>query len=362
MSAIELINIGKSYDNGLHYVIKDMNLTIQEHDFVVILGPSGCGKSTTLRMIAGIEDISSGDLIMDGIRVNDIPSKNRDIAMVFQNYALFPHMKVYDNIAFALKIKKLSKDTIKKRVDKAASILGLEAFLDRKPGELSGGQQQRVALGRAMVNESKFFLMDEPLSNLDANLRTQMREEILSLHKRLETTTVFVTHDQVEAMTMATKIVVLNHGKVMQVGSPSEIYDQPANNFVAKFIGNPKMNMFDVHIQEGKIFLGKNGSTLNVMNHLDNQAIQIGIRPEHLLFDTKEQSHLEGIVYFTEMLGSDINVFVETDLGKIIVRTSRSENVEEGEKVYIRMLTDKLHVFNIDTGEKMEVKVSDENE
>lgn len=362
MAAIELKNLGKSYDGGTSYVIEDMNLSFDEKDFVVILGPSGCGKSTTLRMIAGIEDITTGDLMMDGVRVNDIPSKNRDIAMVFQNYALFPHMNVYDNIAFALKIKKVDKQEIKRRVENAANLLGLDHLLKRKPGELSGGQQQRVALGRAMVNESKFFLMDEPLSNLDANLRTQMREEILSLHKRLETTTIFVTHDQVEAMTMASKIVVLNSGKVMQVGHPTEIYDNPANHFVAKFIGNPKMNFIEGMIHDNRLTIADK-IELNISETKNNQqAVEVGIRPEHIVIGTKESHHISGHISFIEMLGSTINASVETEIGKIVFTIDRDHEVVENDHVYLTFMVDKMHVFDQEPGDKIALKVSDVHE
>lgn len=362
LAVIELKHIGKSYDNGHTFVIEDMNLSIDENDFVVILGPSGCGKSTSLRMIAGIESISRGELWMDGKMVNSVPSKDRDIAMVFQNYALFPHMTVEDNIGFALKINKVKKQEIKDRVNNAAKILGLEHLLSRKPGALSGGQQQRVALGRAMVNDSKFFLMDEPLSNLDANLRTQMREEILSLHQRLGTTTIFVTHDQIEAMTMATKIVVLNLGKVMQVGTPNEIYDHPANVFVANFIGNPKMNFFDGTIQEHILTINQGLSLAKVQPVAQHNNVKIGIRPEHVLICPPEEALVSGTLSFSEMLGSDLNLFVDTPIGKLVCKTDRTQAFHVGDHVHFRFDTPNIHIFDTASEKVMMVEMSDIHE
>ena len=248
MSSVTLKNICKSYSNGFN-AVKNVNIDIKDKEFVVLVGPSGCGKSTTLRMIAGLEEISSGELHIGDRLVNDVDPKDRDIAMVFQNYALYPHLSVYDNMAFALKLRKLPKDEIDKKVKEAAKILDLEKVLDRKPKALSGGQRQRVALGRAIVRNPQVFLMDEPLSNLDAKLRTSMRTEISKLHKSLGTTFIYVTHDQVEAMTMADRIVVMKDGIVQQIATPQEIYDNPANMFVAGFIGAPQMNFINVSVQ-----------------------------------------------------------------------------------------------------------------
>lgn len=243
MAELSLNNIYKIYDGNVT-AVEDFNLQIEDKEFIVFVGPSGCGKSTTLRMIAGLEEISKGDFYIDDKRVNDVDPKNRDIAMVFQNYALYPHMTVYDNMAFALKLRKVPKTEIDKRVENAANILGLTDYLKRKPKALSGGQRQRVALGRAIVRDAKVFLMDEPLSNLDAKLRMQMRAEIIKLHQRLQTTTIYVTHDQTEALTMATRIVVMKDGRIMQIGTPKEVYENPENVFVAGFIGSPPMNFF----------------------------------------------------------------------------------------------------------------------
>lgn len=237
-----LQNMSKIYNQG-EKAVKDFNLNIKDKEFIVLVGPSGCGKSTILKMIAGLEDISDGDLYIDGTKMNHVSSKDRDIAMVFQNYALYPHMTVYQNMAFGLKMRRLTKHEIAERVKKAANIIGLQSFLNRKPAELSGGQKQRVALGRAIVRDAKVFLMDEPLSNLDAKLRVQMRAEINKLHEKLQTTTIYVTHDQTEAMTMASRIVVLNKGEIQQIGTPKDVYEKPENMFVASFIGSPAMNL-----------------------------------------------------------------------------------------------------------------------
>jgi len=248
MAHISLKNINKVYPNGFK-AVKDFNLEIDDNEFIIFVGPSGCGKSTTLRMVAGLEDITSGELYIDGVLMNDVEPKDRDIAMVFQNYALYPHMTVFDNMAFGLKLRKLPKDEIKKKVEEAAEILDLGPLLDRKPKQLSGGQRQRVAMGRAIVRSPKVFLMDEPLSNLDAKLRVQMRTEISKLHQRLNATIIYVTHDQTEAMTLGTRIVVMSDGIMQQVDTPTNLYDKPDNLFVASFIGSPQMNLLNLYLQ-----------------------------------------------------------------------------------------------------------------
>ena len=256
MANLSLKNINKIYDNGFH-AVKDFNMEIEDKEFIIFVGPSGCGKSTTLRMIAGLEDISSGELEIDGKRMNEVEPKDRDIAMVFQNYALYPHMTIYDNMAFSLKIKKTPKDEIDRKVKEAAKILGIENLLKRKPKQLSGGQRQRVAMGRAIVRNPKVFLMDEPLSNLDAKLRVQMRIEISKLHQKLGTTMIYVTHDQTEAMTLGTRIVVMKDGVVQQIDTPQNLYDHPKNLFVAGFIGSPQINLIDVEVikEEGDVYV-----------------------------------------------------------------------------------------------------------
>ena len=269
MVEMQLNHIHKKYDNAENYSVTDFNLHIKDREFIVFVGPSGCGKSTTLRMIAGLEDISEGELKIGDVVMNDVAPKDRDIAMVFQNYALYPHMSVYDNMAFGLKLRKYDKAEIDKRVKNAAEILGLAQYLERKPAALSGGQRQRVALGRAIVRDAKVFLMDEPLSNLDAKLRVAMRAEIAKLHRRLETTTIYVTHDQTEAMTMADRIVIMKDGFVQQIGTPQEVYNTPNNVFVAGFIGSPAMNFFNVTLQDGVISNGK-GLSYNYLKRREN--------------------------------------------------------------------------------------------
>lgn len=281
-SYVSLRHINKIYDNNVQAVF-DFNLDIQKGEFIVFVGPSGCGKSTTLRMIAGLEEITTGDLFIDGVYSNDLEPKNRNTAMVFQNYALYPHLSVYDNMAIGLKVKHLPKEEIDRKIKEASKILQLEDYLKAKPRNLSGGQCQRVALGRAIVKDAKVFLMDEPLSNLDAKLRVQMRSEIISLHKNLNATTIYVTHDQVEAMTMADRIVVMNKGVIQQIGTPEEIYSKPVNTFVATFIGSPSMNLISAYAKEKKIkifdsFIELNHDICNV----EEKNVIVGIRPEDI--------------------------------------------------------------------------------
>ena len=287
MAQVTLRKIVKEYEGGVQ-AVKGIDLDIADHEFVVLVGPSGCGKSTTLRMIAGLEEISSGDISIGGNLVNDVPPRDRDIAMVFQNYALYPHMSVFDNMAFGLTLRKFPKDEIRRRVDNAARILDITPLLDRKPKALSGGQRQRVAMGRAIVRDPKVFLFDEPLSNLDAKLRVQMRTEIKKVHQTVRTTTIYVTHDQVEAMTLADRVVVMNHGIIEQVGPPQELYHHPATRFVAGFIGSPAMNFLPARVEDGAVHL-HGGAVLPIPpNRRDRYApavgrdLLFGIRPEHL--------------------------------------------------------------------------------
>ncbi|MGL4382384.1 MAG: ABC transporter ATP-binding protein, partial [Bacilli bacterium] len=289
MATLQLKNIQKIYEGNVQAVY-DFNLEVEDNEFIVFVGPSGCGKSTTIRMIAGLEDITSGELLIDGKLMNNVEPKDRDIAMVFQSYALYPHMSVYDNMAFALKLKKMPKSEIDVKVKEAANILGLTDMLSRKPKALSGGQRQRVALGRAIVRDAKIFLMDEPLSNLDAKLRVSMRSEIIKLHERLATTTIYVTHDQTEAMTMATRIVVMKDGYIQQIGTPKEIYNDPANIFVAEFTGSPAMNIlhgvFDgISFITGDIVIPIPKGRLKALEPYTGKEIVLGIRPENILSD-----------------------------------------------------------------------------
>lgn len=341
MAKVELKGIGKVYDGNVR-AVDNVNITVDDKEFVVFVGPSGCGKSTTLRMIAGLEDITEGELLIDDKIVNDVPPKDRDIAMVFQNYALYPHMTVYDNMAFGLKIRKFSKEEIVKRVNEAAKILDLEELLDRKPKALSGGQRQRVAVGRAIVRQPKVFLFDEPLSNLDAKLRVQMRAEISSLHTRLNATMIYVTHDQVEAMTMADKIVVLKDGVIQQIGSPLNLYNKPENKFVAGFIGSPPMNFMQVKATEekGNIYIDEGTFKLEVpdgdylKNYIGKNLI-FGIRPEDLDYVPTEipGKTMKAGVTVIEPLGAEIHLYLNTGKHQFISRVAPDVKAAVDQKI-----------------------------
>ncbi len=333
MASVKLTNVKKIYDNKV-VAVDNFNLDIADKEFVVFVGPSGCGKSTTLRMIAGLEEISGGTVEIDGEVVNDLQPKDRNIAMVFQNYALYPHMTVFDNIAFPLRIQKMKEDEIFERVTRAARILGIEEYLLRKPRALSGGQRQRVAIGRAMVRDSKVFLMDEPLSNLDAKLRNQMRAEIILLRKQLNTTFIYVTHDQTEAMTLGDRIVIMKDGFVQQIGTPTEVFEMPSNLFVAEFIGAPKMNTMRTQLvlENGKYYVTPFGSKIEVdgptgealkAKNIPSRDVILGVRPEHILLaDNGAQNTINGRVLVNEMMGSELHLHVITDDDtKLIART-----------------------------------------
>ncbi len=359
MAAVVLKNICKIYDGGVK-AVDNVNIDIEDQEFVVLVGPSGCGKSTTLRMIAGLEDISSGELYIDGKLMNDVPPKDRDIAMVFQNYALYPHMTVYDNMAFGLKIRKFPKDQIDQRVKEAAKILDIEALLDRKPKALSGGQRQRVAVGRAIVRKPKVFLFDEPLSNLDAKLRVQMRAEISGLHNRLKATMIYVTHDQVEALTMADKIVVMKLGVIQQIGGPMELYNEPDNKFVAGFIGSPPMNFLvtkiekegdKVYANEGTFRLEVTPQQAKYLQPYIGKEVTFGIRPEDV-----EYSHtpvdgktINGHVSVVEPLGSETQVYVSTSKAKVVGKIDPTVIPEPDEKVALIANMEKAKFFDLDT-------------
>jgi multiple sugar transport system ATP-binding protein len=359
MATVTLKSMSKVYDGNVR-AVDNVNIDIKDREFVVLVGPSGCGKSTTLRMIAGLEDITEGDLYIDDKRVNDIPPKDRDIAMVFQNYALYPHMSVYDNMAFGLKIRKFDKEEIEKRVKQAAKILDIEELLDRKPKALSGGQRQRVAVGRAIVRQPKVFLFDEPLSNLDAKLRVQMRAEISSLHNRLQATMVYVTHDQVEAMTMADKIVVLKDGLIQQIGSPLELYNNPANRFVAGFIGSPPMNFLVVSVTEegGKVYVDEGDFKLaipdaqaKVLKDYIGKQVVFGIRPEDLdyLEEEKKGLSIKASVGVIEPLGAEIHVYVNTNKHQMIARVNPDVKLEVGKALYLFPHFEKAVFFDMET-------------
>ena len=357
MPTVQLKHINKVYDNNVQAVF-DFNLDIKDREFIVFVGPSGCGKSTTLRMIAGLEEITDGELFIDGVYSNDTLPKNRDIAMVFQNYALYPHMSVYDNMAFGLKNRHIPKDEIDARVKAAADILGIREYLDRKPKALSGGQCQRVALGRAIVRHAKVFLMDEPLSNLDAKLRVQMRSQIIKIHERIGAITIYVTHDQTEAMTMADRIVVMNRGHIQQIGSPREIYNHPANLFVAGFIGTPQMNFLPCRYGEGKLhILSKQGEFVSALalsadqarclEGREEEALTLGVRPEDIevhLGDSQEGFKTEADV--VELLGH--NQIVHCDFGgaEVQIEISSKKEVRMHDPVSLRILSEFVHVFD----------------
>ena len=355
MAQLSLQHIQKIYDNQVH-VVKDFNLEIADKEFIVFVGPSGCGKSTTLRMIAGLEEISGGELLIDGARMNDVPAKARNIAMVFQNYALYPHMTVYDNMAFGLKMQKIDPQDINERVMWAAQILGLKEYLKRKPGALSGGQRQRVALGRAIVREAGVFLMDEPLSNLDAKLRVQMRAEISKLHQKLNTTMIYVTHDQTEAMTMATRIVIMKDGIVQQVGAPKEVYNSPANMFVAGFIGSPAMNFIRGAI-DGTYFVTETlklpvpSHLLNALNEggYQRKAVVLGIRPEDILTQHDKQEAATAHISVAELTGADFMLYSSVGGHELVVRASAEKDYQAGETVPLWFDMQKCHFFDAET-------------
>jgi ABC-type sugar transport system ATPase subunit len=352
MANINIQNINKYF--GKVHVIKDISLDIKSESFTVLVGPSGCGKSTMLRMIAGLEEINSGTISIDGQIVNNLPPKERDIAMVFQSYALYPHMTVFDNMAFGLKLEKRSNDEINERVNDAAKILQIQDYLDRKPKQLSGGQRQRVAIGRAITRKPKVFLFDEPLSNLDAALRVQMRVELAKLHDQLNATMIYVTHDQTEAMTLANDIVVLDQGIVSQKGTPMDLYNSPKNLFVAGFIGSPKMNF----IESTVISKNSNSSEVDILgsgklsipkvlsNVSEGDKIKIGIRPEHLEINQISDVVWEGKVFVAEKLGSGTFLYLEKDGEPLVVQTDGDTKIKVGDTIKVGINSSRCHIFN----------------
>ncbi len=366
MASLTLEHINKTYPNGFE-AVKDFNLQIADQEFIIFVGPSGCGKSTTLRMIAGLEDITSGELYIGDKMVNDVEPKDRDIAMVFQNYALYPHMTVYDNMAFGLKLRKVTKDEIDRQVREAAKILDLESLLDRKPKALSGGQRQRVAMGRAIVRNPQVFLMDEPLSNLDAKLRGQMRVEITKLHQRLGTTIIYVTHDQTEAMTLGTRIVVMNAGVVQQVNTPQVLYDSPCNLFVAGFIGSPQMNFMDAvcKVSGDKAALVAGPSTIElppekaeklIDGGYDGKTVILGIRPEDVhdepeFLAKSPNTVIEATVRVYEMLGAEANLYFDYEGASMTARVDPKTSARNGDAVKFALDASRIHVFDKETEE-----------
>lgn len=362
MANVSLRHIYKVYDGGVT-AVSDFNLEIEDKEFIILVGPSGCGKSTTLRMIAGLEDISKGELYIGDVLSNDIAPKDRDIAMVFQNYALYPHMTVYDNMAFGLKLRKTPKEEMRRRVEEAARILDIAHLLDRKPKALSGGQRQRVALGRAIVRDPKVFLLDEPLSNLDAKLRAQMRTEISKLHQRLGTTFIYVTHDQTEAMTMGTRIVVMKDGLVQQVDTPQHLYDKPCNEFVAGFIGSPQMNFINATVNKSgsnySLKFDKYDIVLPASKHdnLDKyvgKEVVFGIRPENVhdepeFLEKATSGILEANVDVTELMGAEIYLYLNIAGVPITARVEPYSKAKPGDIIKIALDLEKIHIFDKET-------------
>ena len=371
MTTLKLDKIYKKYPNATHYSVEDFSIDIKDKEFIVFVGPSGCGKSTTLRMIAGLEDITEGTASIDGVVVNDVAPKDRDIAMVFQNYALYPHMTVYDNMAFGLKLRKYSKEDIDKRVQEAAEILGLKEFLERKPADLSGGQRQRVAMGRAIVRDAKVFLMDEPLSNLDAKLRVSMRAEIAKIHRRIGATTIYVTHDQTEAMTLADRIVIMSAtknpagtgtiGRVEQIGTPQEVYKNPVNKFVAGFIGSPAMNFINVKLVGSEIVsdgfrLKVPEGALKVLRDkgYEEKELIFGIRPEDVnaepaFLETFPESVVKATISVSELLGSESHLYCQVGKDEFVAKVDARDYLQTGATVELGFDLNKAHFFDVET-------------
>ena len=364
MAGLSFKHIYKIYDGNVT-AVEDFNLEIKDEEFIVFVGPSGCGKSTTLRMVAGLEEISKGELYIGDKLVNNVEPKDRDIAMVFQNYALYPQMTVRENMSYALKIAKIPKDEIDKKVENVAKTLGLESYLERKPAALSGGQRQRVALGRAIVRDPQVFLMDEPLSNLDAKLRVQTRAEITKLHEQLDTTFIYVTHDQTEAMTMADRIVIMNAGKIQQVDTPTNVYQSPRNLFVATFIGSPQMNLIEAKIskEDGGYFANakdyqfkisnENGQKLEEKGYL-GKDIMVGVRPEHI-YDSyrKTDSVIHGKVTFLELLGSSQFIYMDVGSDQVLATLNMDTQIKKHDEIEVYLDTDKMNFFDKESEENI---------
>ncbi len=361
MAYLSLKDVNKIYPNGFH-AVHNFNLDIEQGEFIVFVGPSGCGKSTTLRMIAGLENISKGDFFINGKRANEIGPREREVAMVFQSYALYPHMSVYDNMAFGLSLQGVDEDVIEKRVMETAHILGLSDYLDRKPRALSGGQRQRVAVGRAIIRKVGIFLMDEPLSNLDAKQRVTMRSEITDIHRKVGATTIYVTHDQTEAMTMADRIVVMKDGYIQQVGSPYELYFKPVNMFVAGFIGEPPMNFMTSEVKDGKIQIGQTELDLDKITDIENYdkkaSLVVGYRPEAIVLGVKENSVVvKATVELTELLGDNTNVYVDINGVKSILKVDPHDTPEMDTEVVFSIPYESIYLFDKETEHVIENKL-----
>jgi multiple sugar transport system ATP-binding protein len=351
---IRFHNVSKQFDNA--FVVDDLSLEISDGEFVVLLGPSGCGKTTTLRMLAGLETVTSGDILINGERINDVPTQHRDLAMVFQSYALYPHMTIAENIGYPLRVRKLDKQGRDERIQRVAMLLEIEPLLARKPKQLSGGERQRVALARAIVREPRAYLMDEPLSNLDARLRVQMRGELKRLQHQLGTTTIYVTHDQAEAMTLAHRVAVMRKGKLQQFDTPMNIYERPANQFVAEFVGSPSMNFVKGKIIDRR-FTSEEISielTANQLNGLNNRQVVLGVRPEHVLISHGQQNGtIPATVYVTELMGNETFVFLTVGENRLIARAPAEFRAELESKVWLSFTTEKFHFFDRETGNRV---------
>jgi multiple sugar transport system ATP-binding protein len=344
--SIQFKNVTKTFGDA--HVVDDLSLEIENGEFAVLLGPSGCGKTTTLRMLAGLESVTTGDILIDGERINDVPTQHRDLAMVFQSYALYPHMTIAENIAYPLRVRKVDKQERTKRVTNVARMLEISALLDRKPRQLSGGERQRVALARAIVREPRAYLMDEPLSNLDARLRVQMRGELKRLQHQLGTTTIYVTHDQAEAMTLATRVAVMSRGRLQQFDTPLNIYNCPANRFVAEFVGSPSMNFFDGKI-DNAVFVS-DSIRIPVSRGNTNQ-ITLGIRPEHIrVFTEPQDGAIRATVYVTELMGNETFVFLSVGHNRLIARAPAEFRAEVESPVWLQIVAEKAHYFDPQTG------------
>ena len=356
---ISFQNVMKIFGSAV--VVDDLSLTIDDGEFVVLLGPSGCGKTTTLRMLAGLETASSGDIFINNERINDIPTQHRDLAMVFQNYALYPHMTIAENIGYPLRVRKLNKASIDERVKRVAAMLEIDPLLDRKPRQLSGGERQRVALARAIVREPRAYLMDEPLSNLDARLRVQMRGELKHLQHQLGTTTIYVTHDQAEAMTLAHRVAVMRKGKLQQFDTPMNIYERPANRFVAEFVGSPSMNFVEgeVDFAHGRfsakgVSIALNEEQLRRLKNQNAQEVVVGIRPEHIAIDPgHHEDEIGATIYVTELMGNETFVFLKVGDNKLIARAPADFRADVDKQVKLHFAIDKLHFFNPATQQRL---------
>ncbi|HJP92541.1 MAG TPA: ABC transporter ATP-binding protein, partial [Pyrinomonadaceae bacterium] len=340
-------NVSKIFGDA--HVVDDLSLKIDDGEFVVLLGPSGCGKTTTLRMLAGLETVTSGDIYIDDERINDIPTQHRDLAMVFQSYALYPHMTIAENIGYPLRVRKIEKQERRRRVERVAAMLEIESLLERKPRQLSGGERQRVALARAIVREPRAYLMDEPLSNLDARLRVQMRGELKRLQHQLGTTTIYVTHDQAEAMTLASRVAVMKKGRLQQFDTPMNIYNQPVNRFVAEFVGSPSMNFVEGAI-EGGIFVS-DSLRIEIRALSGHSQLTMGIRPEHVqVLGASEDGAIAAKVYVTELMGNETFVFLSVGANRFVARAPADFRADVESKVWLRLAIDKAHFFNAKTG------------